>query len=229
VLPGGVAEPTVVGKLVPAIDRLLRARNRDFLPEAKVRLRVAIHQGLVHLDGATGFPGEAVVAVCRLLDARPLKRALAAFPTAAVALIVSEEIYRDVVHEEYEGLRPERFRMVQVDMPDRGFRARAWICVVDEDVTVIADLGETDEPSSPVDPTGPPEPSDPRGQRDRGGPDHGGPDHDGLDHDRLGHDGPGGMSAGDVTTTGGQSAVGPGAIAIGSAGDNAKIGSWGRQ
>src|SRR5690242_18680332 len=56
ILPADTSELTVVADFVPALDRSLRAHNRSLLPEAKVRLRVAIHQGLVHLTGANGYP-----------------------------------------------------------------------------------------------------------------------------------------------------------------------------
>ncbi|UWP83130.1 hypothetical protein [Dactylosporangium fulvum] len=122
--------------LVPALDRILREHNHSLLPEAKVRLRVAIHQGLVHLTGANGFPGEAVVEVCRLLDAEPLRQALTAFPHASVALIVSRSIFQDVVRHGYRGLRPQRFAQVQVKV--KQLAADAWIFVPDEDVSTVA-------------------------------------------------------------------------------------------
>ena len=135
ILPSDASEPTVVAELVPALDRILRQHNRGLLPEAKVRLRVAIHQGLVHLDGANGFPGEAVNEVCRLRDADVLREALKSFAQASVALIVSESIFQDVVRHGYRGLRPERFAPVQVSVKD--FRAPARIYVPDEDANTL--------------------------------------------------------------------------------------------
>jgi hypothetical protein len=146
VLPAGAPEPTVVSRLVPRLDQRLREHNDGLSPEARVRLRVALHQGLVHIHGANGFPGEAVVTVCRLLDARPFKRALAAFVHAGAAAILSEEVFQDVVAQRYDGLRPERFRRVEVNRPDKGFRRHAWIWVPDEDVNQLADL---EDPASP--------------------------------------------------------------------------------
>lgn len=154
ILPTNVPEPVVLARLVPEIDRLVREYNRSRLPEAKVRLRIAVHQGLVHVDGDNGFPGNSVIDVCRLLDAEPLKKVLRAFPNAGVALIVSNEIYREVVAEYYDGLRPERFRQVSVSMPDKGFHAVAWIYVVDEDVNTAGDVDDPPAPEPP--PTGPP-------------------------------------------------------------------------
>jgi hypothetical protein len=135
ILPADTSELTVVADFVPALDRILREHNRSLLPEAKVRLRVAVHQGLVHLHGANGFPGEAVVEVCRLLDADPLRRALTEFPQAAVALIVSRSIYEDVVLHRYRGLRPERFAQVHVTV--KQLSAKAWIFVPDEDTNAV--------------------------------------------------------------------------------------------
>jgi hypothetical protein len=159
VLPPATPEPVVVGGLVPAIDRILRERNLSLVPEAKVRLRVALHQGLVHLDGASGFPGDAVNEVCRLRDAPALKRALEAFPQAAVALIVSAEIYRDVVSQRYAGLRPERFARTRVELPDKDFAAAAWIHVPDEDVTRLPDLGPPPPPATERRPADSPRPA----------------------------------------------------------------------
>lgn len=136
ILPAETSELTVVADFVPALDRILRDHNRSLLPEAKVRLRVAIHQGLVHLTGANGFPGEAVVEVSRLLDAEPLRQALRTFPQASVALIVSRSIFQDVVRHGYRGLRPDRF--VQVQVAVKQLAAEAWISVPDEDVGAVA-------------------------------------------------------------------------------------------
>jgi hypothetical protein len=141
ILPDGTLERRVVGELVFALDRLLGRENPQRAAGARVRLRVAIHEGLVHLDGANGFPGEAVVTVCRLVDAPDLKAALRAFPDANVALIVSDEIYRGVVRA-YRKPRPDRFRKIDVRMPDKGFAADAWIFVPDEDA---AGAGPTTE------------------------------------------------------------------------------------
>ncbi|MEV4507464.1 hypothetical protein AB0K00_00700 [Dactylosporangium sp. NPDC049525] len=149
ILPADTSEPTVVADFVPALDRILREHNRSLLPEAKVRLRVAIHQGLVHLTGANGFPGEAVVEVSRLLDAEPLRQALRTFPHASVALIVSRSIFQDVVRHGYRGLRPERFAQVRVAV--KQLTADAWIFVPDEDVNAVA----WEQPPA-ADPTGPP-------------------------------------------------------------------------
>jgi hypothetical protein len=144
ILPAGTSERAVVTGLAPIVDRLLREHNRGLAPEARVRLRIAVHQGLVHLDGANGFPGEAVVHVCRLADAPPLKAALRRFAGADIALIVSDAIFRDVV-QHYRDLRPEHFARVSATLPDKNFSAVAWIYVPGENVADkrAVETGET--------------------------------------------------------------------------------------
>ncbi len=110
ILPPQVSERAVVGRLAPVVDRLLREHNQGLAPEAKIRLRLAVHQGLVHLDGANGFPSDAVVHVCRLNDSPQLKQVLRRHRGANAALIVSESVYRDVIVH-YQDLRPDYCRV----------------------------------------------------------------------------------------------------------------------
>lgn len=131
ILPPGTIERTVAARLAPVADRLLREHNQGLAPEARVRLRLAVHQGLVHLDGANGFPGDAVVHVCRLVDSPQLKQKLRAFPGASAALIVSDSLYREVI-EHYRDPRPDQFAEVRAEIPEKGFTATAWIYVPGE-------------------------------------------------------------------------------------------------
>lgn len=201
ILPADVREPLLIGRFVPELNRMLRDYNSSRIPQARIRLRVSVHQGLVHLDGANGFPGHAVIEVCRLCEAKPLKQALAQFPEAAVGLIVSSDIYRDVVTEYPEELRPDRFRRVEVRHPDKEFREWAWICVVDEDLSPARSgpgAGGEDRPDdgSPVRRRGPRKPPGPTG---------------------------GAIHTGEVRVDG-ANAIGHGSTAIGSVGGDAYLG-----
>lgn len=145
ILPPQASERALVSRLAPTLDRLLRQYNLGRSPEGKIRLRVAVHQGLVHLGGANGYPGEAVVTVCRLIDAPILKNALKQrFPRADVALIISDQMYSEVVCQ-YQDLRPDLFAKVTAELPDKGFIQPAWIYVPHENAA--ADM--TAEPSVP--------------------------------------------------------------------------------
>ncbi len=131
ILPPGTSERAVVLQLTPTVDRLLREQNRGLAPGTRVRLRIGVHEGPVHLDGANGYPGEAVVTVCRLVDSPQLKSALRRFPGAEVALIVSDRIYQDFVRR-YRDLRPDHFLRVAASLPEKDFEAVAWIYVTGE-------------------------------------------------------------------------------------------------
>ncbi|MGN9811534.1 hypothetical protein ACTMSW_19530 [Micromonospora sp. BQ11] len=150
ILPAGTSERTVVSRLTPTVDRLLREHNRGLVPEARIRLRIGIHEGLVHLDGANGYPGGAVVTVCRLIDSPQIKEALRLFPRAAVALIVSDRIHQDIVRH-YQDLTLEHFRRVSAKVPGKDFEATAWIYVPGENIadTVLDDREESHRPEGP--------------------------------------------------------------------------------
>lgn len=135
ILPQGTSERAVLARLTPVLDRLLRETNRGLSDEARIRLRVAVHEGPVHLDGANGFPSDAVVTVCRLVDSPQLKTALRQFPDAAVALIVSDRLYQDII-QQYQDLRLDHFRPVTARIADKGFEAAAWIYVPGESMPV---------------------------------------------------------------------------------------------
>jgi hypothetical protein len=152
ILPATTPEPIVVSGLAPALNRLLREHNHDLPPNGRSRMRIAMHVGLVHLDGANGYPGEAVVTVSRLVDAPVLKWALASCPSAAVALIVSDVVYRDVVANGYEGMQAENFVRTAIDQPDKAFSAVGWVNVPDEDIRW---LGDTEAARALADQTAP--------------------------------------------------------------------------
>jgi hypothetical protein len=109
--------------------------------DARIRVRIAIHQGLIFLASRNGFVGAAVVTAARLVDAPVFKTAFGAFPDATVGCIVSDGLYQDLVAPRDLGIRPEWFCRIEVRLPDKGFAAPAWIQVVGEDVTEEIRLG----------------------------------------------------------------------------------------
>lgn len=145
ILPQGTSERAVVTRLTPILDRLLREHNRGLSGEARIRLRIGVHEGPVHLDGANGYPGDAVVTVCRLVDSPQLKSALRQFPRAAVALIVSDRLYHDIVRQ-YQDLRAEHFRQVTARLPEKKFEAAAWIYVPGENIAAADESSGSPSP-----------------------------------------------------------------------------------
>ncbi|GAA3133285.1 hypothetical protein [Streptosporangium carneum] len=128
-LPPGINESHFVPTLVRSLGAALHRINRPLADDARLRMRVAIHEGLTLVAGK-GFAGSAVVTVCRLRDAPPLRKALDDDPDALLALVVSQRIYEDVIveHDLYD-LPADVFRRVSVEIPQKGFAAEAWITV----------------------------------------------------------------------------------------------------
>ncbi|MEU6092572.1 hypothetical protein ABZ865_38515 [Streptomyces sp. NPDC047085] len=125
-LPPGLDEGRVVPGLVRELSIALREVNRDLGDEARLRLRSALHQGIVH-EAANGFVSRAVVRACRLLDSPVLRQAMSCLPACELALAVSEQLYEDVLEHGYRGLDPDRFQRYRVDMPEKGFSADTWV------------------------------------------------------------------------------------------------------
>ncbi|AGZ44312.1 hypothetical protein AFR_30260 [Actinoplanes friuliensis DSM 7358] len=186
VLPADVDEPALLSAFLLTLDKRLRAYNVERQPQARVRVRVSVHQGLLFPESRNGFAGEAVNTAARLVDAPVLKRALREFPDAAVACIVSDGIHRDVIAGGYEGIRPERFRRLRVVLGDKNFDEWAWLQIVDEDINNL-DLQSATAESVPV-------VSERRPSREVP---------------------PGGIQVGDVDNRDGQVAIGHGATATG--------------
>ncbi|GAA4204527.1 hypothetical protein GCM10022220_15370 [Actinocatenispora rupis] len=135
ILPAETPEPLLVGRLPVLLDEKLRDINRELRPESRIRLRMAVHEGLVHLDGPNGFPSDAVIQTCRLCDADAVKQALDRFPDANVALVVSDSIHRDIVVQEYEAIRADRFHRIVVH--NKEYTGEAWLHVLGEVVACV--------------------------------------------------------------------------------------------
>jgi len=120
-----VPKPRLVSDLVRELDTALRRFNGRRLPQARMRLRVALHNGEVLFDG-DGLAGEAVVALMRLLDADDLRRALTAAP-GDLAVIVSDRMHHDAVVQGHRGIDPAEYREVRVSLKE--FSQPAWIRV----------------------------------------------------------------------------------------------------
>ncbi|MFD7655439.1 ATP-binding protein [Actinosynnema sp. NPDC059797] len=120
--PKGPLVEVAPGALVAA----LRDHNGGSPPEQRVRLRVAVHAGEVAFDGH-GATSTALTTAFRLIDAAPLKRALADSP-GALALIVSRWVFDEVVRNS-EVLDPATFRPAPVAVKET--RDTAWIALPD--------------------------------------------------------------------------------------------------
>jgi hypothetical protein len=115
----GVDEPRVITTLIGALEAGLAEINEDLVANARIRLRVALDEGVVH-RAAHGFAGPAVTAVCRLRDAAVVKEMLAS-SSGHLVVVVADYLYRDVLAHALGR------SFVQADVTAKELAARAWI------------------------------------------------------------------------------------------------------
>ncbi|UGT59297.1 hypothetical protein [Nocardia asteroides] len=106
-------EPLVVDNFVRELDFALADHNHDLKDEARLRLRLAVHIGVAN-PADSGFAGQGVVAVSRMVDSDALKAALRGTPAANLAAMVSGPVYTDVIAQRHTSIPPAEFREVQV-------------------------------------------------------------------------------------------------------------------
>lgn len=125
VIPPGISGLNLVGPLPKRLRGLVRRQNHACRATAQIQLRVAAHFGLVEHDGH-GFVGSDVNQLFRILDAPPLKEALAA-SRADLALIVSDHIYRSFVCRHRSLVSPDAFEAVSFEVKETEFQAWSYL------------------------------------------------------------------------------------------------------
>lgn len=131
VLPPDSPEHVVVDAYVRRLNAELTSANRYRVPEARARMRLAIHHGAV-VEGANGFPGQDSVLVSRLLNSKPAHLALEEFPEADLVVVLSEIVYSTLVQAGHTTLRPTDFRRVEV--VEKTFHGHGWMWIPNGDV-----------------------------------------------------------------------------------------------
>ena len=127
VLPRDEPEPIVVDQYVRYLDEALTAHNANPASRRKLRLRMAIHFGTA-MPADNGYSGQGVVAVSRRVDSAAVKNALAAAPQACLAVILSRQVFDDVVRQGHVSVQPADFAKVSVQVKE--FQDEAWVKVV---------------------------------------------------------------------------------------------------
>ena len=122
VVPPGVACKGIIDPLPERLRGLIRRHNHVSCQAAGIQLRAAAHIGPVEHDGH-GFVGSDINLLFRMLEARPLKRALAG-SGAELALIVSDDVYRSLVCRCPSLVSPEAFQRVKFQV--KRDRACGW-------------------------------------------------------------------------------------------------------
>jgi hypothetical protein len=126
-VPPATSTVTIAGQFMRAMDAVLAEKAAIFSDAHRMRFRVALHHGLCQQD-ETGWVGEAINTACRLIDAQPLRDALTAAPEARMALVVSDDVYRNVIRHGYRLIDPAAFARVGVNAKEL-VDETAWISV----------------------------------------------------------------------------------------------------
>lgn len=116
----------LVEVLPEALARAVRGHNTTSHAAARVRLRLAVHAGEVAFD-EHGVTSTALTSGFRLLDATPLKEALADSP-GVLAMIVSRLVFDEVVRHSAM-VDPATFRPVEITVKE--VQDLAWIALPD--------------------------------------------------------------------------------------------------
>ncbi|AEM82616.1 hypothetical protein [Streptomyces violaceusniger] len=127
VFPAGTPKASLVHPLVHELTVRLRAHNRLAGPPTRVRVRMALHAGDVHIGPDGTVVGRPLEVLARLLDATPARAALAQTPEATTALLVSQHFHEETVCQGQPGIDPASFRHVSVR--EKEFAASAWLHV----------------------------------------------------------------------------------------------------
>ncbi|MGW4527930.1 ATP-binding protein [Amycolatopsis sp. NPDC004378] len=121
-----VPKAAFVESLPRALATALRRHNRTHQDPERIRLRMALHAGEITYDDF-GVTAKSINLAFRLLDAPPLKAALADSP-GVLALIVSSWFFNEVVrHSPIEDATTYR----QADVTVKETAVRAWISLPD--------------------------------------------------------------------------------------------------
>lgn len=108
IVPSAIPAHNLISPLPGQLRNQLRTHNWIVREPARMQLRAAIHIGPVYRDDH-GIAGQDVNMLCRLLDAQPLRRALAD-SGAELALIVSDSFYDTVISRHPSLADPALFR-----------------------------------------------------------------------------------------------------------------------
>lgn len=121
---GEIDEPRSIGAFLRSVAESLEDVNRFRSEPNRVRLRIALHVGVV-FTADHGFVGDAVVAAFRMCDAGPVRKALTDTPAADFVLVASDPLYQDVLRHGLYGVPGNAF--VKHALNVKAFSADGWI------------------------------------------------------------------------------------------------------
>jgi hypothetical protein len=123
-IPAGDRPDRVVGEFCLELDAALRRHNSARTGGPRLRLRLAMDEGMVS-QARNGFAGRTVVAVSRLVSSAVSREALRRHPEADLVIVLSDRVYADWVCSGRSTVRADLFR--QVVVTEKEYTAVAWL------------------------------------------------------------------------------------------------------
>jgi hypothetical protein len=110
--PACVGIDIILSSVVPKLDAALRRQHELASPLARIRLRAGVHAGEIHPDDH-GIAGTALNHAFRILDAPEFKRVVDDH-TARLSIIVSSQVYDDVVRHAMGSIDPTVYQPIEL-------------------------------------------------------------------------------------------------------------------
>jgi len=127
-IPAGEAPQRVIGEFCLELDAALHRYNLQAVGAQRLRLRLAIDEGLVQ-EAPNGFVGRAVVGASRLVNSQPVREALQREPYADLVVALSHGVFRDWVDSGRVALKRNQFHRVRIR--EKEVDEDAWLWVPD--------------------------------------------------------------------------------------------------
>ncbi|WP_380282128.1 hypothetical protein [Kitasatospora purpeofusca] len=125
-LPPDVDEAKALPGLVLGLRDALHTLNRAPGASGRLRIRAALAQGGVQ-RAPLGYVARSVETACRLLDCAQARAALKDTPDTDLVLVVADDLFTDAFATGAGGVPVEEFTEITVAIPDKRFKAGAWV------------------------------------------------------------------------------------------------------
>jgi hypothetical protein len=122
VLPADIDPTATLPALIRSLASALGADNARSAD--RIRIRMAVSVGLIE-RGVTGFDGQLIVDINRLVDSAPLRAALSETPSADLAVAISDHVYAMMIRPGYPGIPGGQ--LTRVDVAAKEFSGPAWL------------------------------------------------------------------------------------------------------
>jgi len=122
VLPADIDPTATLPVLIRSLSSAVGADNARSAD--RIRIRMAVSAGLIE-RGLTGFDGQLIVDINRLVDSRPLRAALSEAPAADLAVAISDHVYAMMIRPGYPGIPIGQFTYMNVVAKE--FSGPAWL------------------------------------------------------------------------------------------------------